>query len=146
MNLRLNIPSARLLYYAFRLTSTAQNIRCQNLHIVRKQLGNMVKYAVNDDIKTISRTVLRTSRIVSRITGSLDSCIVHCLVAGALLAKRPNLVLHIGFRPGESLTTDGHAWLTLDGTPVLSHDSDEEILSFTKVMELPLSENSTHES
>jgi hypothetical protein len=84
----------------------------------------------------------RACRWRSRLAGGLDSCLTRSLVAGALLAHRPGLQLHFGFRPsaeGTATIHDGHAWLTLDGE-LLADDPPPEggLESFTELKTISL--------
>lgn len=59
----------------------------------------------------------RGSRYRARWRGGLDTCLVRTLVAGTLLADRPGVTLHIGFRPDPCGVprAEGHAWLSVGG-------------------------------
>lgn len=60
--------------------------------------------------------------------GGRATCLVRSLVAGALLADRADVVLHVGFRPAQPMSSDlheGHAWLSCAGTLVIPMDSPE---------------------
>jgi len=63
----------------------------------------------------------------SRWFGGVDTCLVRSLVLAALLVGRGEVVLHIGFRPGErEANLGGHAWVTLNGRPVGADGSFDE--------------------
>jgi hypothetical protein len=70
----------------------------------------------------VERLIRATTRATSRIArwcGGRDTCLIRSLVLGTLLSPRGQVVLTIGFRPGDLADVpDGHAWLTLDGRPV----------------------------
>ena len=42
---------------------------------------------------------------------------MRSLVLGVLVGDQPNVLLHLGFRPGRApqQVVEGHAWVTLDG-------------------------------
>jgi hypothetical protein len=69
-----------------------------------------------------SRVELAARRAVAgwrRWFGGIDTCLTRSLVLGGMLAGRGEVMLNVGFRPGEEeLTVDGHAWVTVDGRPV----------------------------
>jgi hypothetical protein len=68
------------------------------------------------------RVELAARRAVARWRrwfGGIDTCLTRSLVLGGMLGGRGEVVLNIGFRPGEEeLVLDGHAWVTVDGRPI----------------------------
>ena len=68
------------------------------------------------------RVELAARRAVARWRrwfGGIDTCLTRSLVLGGMLAGRGEVLLNVGFRPGEEeLAVDGHAWVTVDGRPV----------------------------
>lgn len=66
------------------------------------------------------RATARACGRLGRWSGARDSCLVRAMVLGTLLSDRPAVVLHVGFRPGDSPTAalGGHAWITLEGSVV----------------------------
>jgi hypothetical protein len=66
-------------------------------------------------------------------------------VLGGLLAGRGEVVLNIGFRPGEEEPTlDGHAWVTVDGNPV-GADGGLSKERYTRVLAVPFLSGSGEE-
>jgi len=73
---------------------------------------------------------VRASGRAQRVAGGPDTCLVRALIAGALLAARGDVRLHLGFRPGQpNSPADGHAWIAggdfelgREGTPGLPYD------------------------
>jgi hypothetical protein len=94
------------------------------------------------------RVELATARAVTRWRrwfGGIDSCLIRSLVLGGLLAGQGDVKLNIGFRPGEEKpTVDGHAWVTVNGSPV-GADGGFAGERYTRVLELPFSRDSGEE-
>jgi hypothetical protein len=70
--------------------------------------------------------------------GGINTCLVRSLVLGALLAGRREVVLNVGFLPGDDAEPGlaGHAWVTVGGRPV-GGDADDAENSYTRVLEIP---------
>jgi len=89
-----------------------------------------------------------TARAVTRWRrwfGGIDTCLIRSLVLGGLLAGRGEVMLNIGFRPGEEKpSVDGHAWVTVDGSPV-GADGDLARERYTRVLTVPFSCDSGEE-
>jgi hypothetical protein len=76
----------------------------------------------------------------ARWFGGLDTCLTRSLVTGSLLSGHGEVVLHLGFRPGEADdAVDGHAWITLNGEPVGAdgHLAEER---YERTMSIPFEE------
>jgi hypothetical protein len=70
--------------------------------------------------------------------GGLDSCLTRSLVAGALLSSTHDVVLHVGFRPGEAEPpADGHAWLTVNGERIDVAPPDTGAGTYDEVLRFP---------
>jgi hypothetical protein len=69
------------------------------------------------DPERIAIAAGRASGTWWRWCGGINSCLTRSLVAGAMLADQGDVVLHVGFRPGDGVV-DGHAWITIGGVPV----------------------------
>jgi hypothetical protein len=86
------------------------------------------------------RVALAAARATARWArwfGGIDTCLTRSLTAGAMLAARGEVVLHVGFRPGqEENVLDGHAWITVDGEPV-GPDARMAGDSYTRVLAIP---------
>ena len=69
------------------------------------------------------RVTVRAARYLGRLPKMQDTCLVRSLVVGCLLSDQPGVLLHLGFRPGQGdALHEGHAWVTVDGNPVISQD------------------------
>jgi len=90
----------------------------------------------------VPRVELATARAVNRWRrwfGGIDTCLTRSLVLGGLLAGRGEVMLNIGFRPGEEEPAlEGHAWVTVDGSPV-GADGDLAGERYTRVLTEPFS-------
>jgi hypothetical protein len=74
--------------------------------------------------------------------GGVDTCLTRSLVLGSLLAGRGEVMLNIGFRPGEDEPAlDGHAWVSVDGEPV-GADGNLARERYTRVLTVPFSRTS----
>lgn len=116
---RLAMAEVALFVKALPLAREAQRV-CQDPipQVVRSLAGRRrVPKRFSED--QLGLTAARATERWSRWFGGVDSCLVRSLVLAALLIGRGEVVVHIGFRPGESeADLDGHAWVTLDGRPV----------------------------
>jgi hypothetical protein len=96
----------------------------------------------------VERLELAAARAVTRWRrwfGGIDTCLTRSLVLGGLLAGRGEVMLNIGFRPGEEEPAlDGHAWVTVDGNP-LGADGDLAGERYTRVLTEPFSRASGEE-
>jgi hypothetical protein len=96
----------------------------------------------------VPRLERATARAVTRWNrwfGGLDTCLIRSLVLGGLLTGRGEVMLNIGFRPGEETPAlDGHAWVTVDGRAVGS-DGDLARERYTRVLTVPFSGDSGDE-
>jgi len=72
------------------------------------------------DVEQAVRVALGACRRGERWFGLANTCLIRCLVLAALLGRRSGLRLHIGFRnPDGTPGLEGHAWVALDGRPLL---------------------------
>jgi len=75
----------------------------------------------------------------------MDTCLIRSLVLGGLLAGRGEVMLNIGFRPGEEEpSVDGHAGVTVDGRPV-GADGDLARERYTRVLTVLVSRDAGEE-
>lgn len=88
----------------------------------------------------IDRLSLAAERATARWStwfGGMNTCLVRSLVLGGLLGDRGDVVLNVGFCPGDgpepSLT--GHAWVTVNSKPV-GRDGDLAATRYTRVLEV----------
>jgi hypothetical protein len=85
----------------------------------------------------LGRATVRATARWSRWFGGFDTCLVRSLVLGTLLADRTGVALNIGFKPGEDqLSVDGHAWVTVDGSPV-GPDGDRATGHYSRLLAVP---------
>jgi hypothetical protein len=85
----------------------------------------------------IALAAARATARWARWFGGIDTCLTRSLAAGAMLAGGGEVVLHVGFRPGqEERIVDGHAWITVDGEPV---GADGRVAGepYTRVLAIP---------
>lgn len=107
------------------LARVAQAVKTTPLPEVVERLGvRRGEVSVDDAVRAAQRACGRWARWF----GGLDSCLTRSLVAGALLAGDREVVLHVGFRPGEAgvEAADGHAWLVVDGETIELTGLDHE--------------------
>jgi hypothetical protein len=94
----------------------------------------------------IALAAARATARWARWFGGIDTCLTRSLAAGAMLAGRGEVVLHVGFRPGqEERMVDGHAWITVEGEPV---GADGRVAGepYTKVLAIPFEPEGMAES
>jgi hypothetical protein len=85
----------------------------------------------------LGRATVRATARWARWFGGFDTCLVRSLVLGAMLADRPGVALNIGFKPGQDqLTVDGHAWVTVEGSPV-GPDGNRATGHYSRLLEVP---------
>lgn len=123
---------------AIRLTYIAQTIQWRPLPKVIARLEVLWWLPCNADVEAARRATLRACGRLARWAGGLDTCLVRALVLGTLLADREGVVLHLGFRPGNTGAgiADGHAWLTLNGDPLL--DPETGGAAYVESLQLPM--------
>ena len=126
-----------LLFRALPLARRAQQARSTpipDLAVVMAKAGGVDKSHSEQDL------VVATARASSRWArwfGGLNTCLTRSLVLGSLHSGRGEVVLNIGFRPGEpEAPVEGHAWVSLDGRAigVDGHLAEE---SYSRLLELP---------
>lgn len=89
---------------------------------------------------SIDRLSLAAERATARWSawfGGMNTCLVRSLVLGAMLGDRGDVVLNVGFRPGDGPQPglNGHAWVTVDSIPV-GRDGDLAATRYTRVLEV----------
>jgi hypothetical protein len=127
---------------ALPVAAAAQRVQSEPLPaVVAAVRARAIGPGVGDPAAAV-RAAQRACARWARWFGGLDSCLTRSLVAGALLAGRHEVVLHVGFRPSQAgaAAVDGHAWLRVDGELVeltgLDHDHGEP---YTTSLELGMS-------
>lgn len=105
----------RLFLVAFRLARHAQGVTQSPLPEVVDRLLALKSLPCDVDPGAAWVAAIRGSRYRARWSGGLDTCLIRALVAGTLLSDRPDVMLHIGFRPDPTgiARADGHAWLAV---------------------------------
>ncbi len=111
------VSEISLFLRALRLVRLAQQVSAEPVDLVARRMLEQPWLPRNLSPPSAARAAGRASRWWSRLTTGLDSCLTRTLVTAVLLADRPGVVLHVGFRPseGSGAPHDGHAWLTLEG-------------------------------
>ncbi len=132
-----------LFAHALRLCYRARRLCSEPLSEVVRRLAAVRGLPHNIPPPEAWRAAARACYRMKWWMGGLDSCLSRSLVAGALVADRADVVVHIGFRsvkgwPHES--ADGHAWLTVSGEAAGHHDPENVIeQSYVRVFDVPLS-------
>lgn len=123
---------------ALPLVRHAQRVRTVSIQAVVDDLGRCGGNLDMFSVERLARAGERACRRWSSWFGGLNTCLVRSLVLGALLAGRGEVVLNLGFRPGDDSDPGlaGHAWVTLDGRPV-GGDGPRPETRYTRVLEIP---------
>ncbi len=131
-----------LLVLALPIVWKARQIHSRPLETVAAELSRGCWLPGRIDIFRAWCAAARACRLLSRLIGTLDTCLTRSLVAGALLAERAGVELHIGFKaPGgdDAVIDDGHAWITVDGQSVSVGNMSELPQSpYVKVVSIPM--------
>jgi hypothetical protein len=122
---------------AFALARRAQRVRSTP---VAEVVADIARVGGAGGRRPEDRVELAARRAVARWSrwfGGIDTCLTRSLVLGGMLGGRGDVVLHVGFRPGEEeLGLDGHAWVTVDGRPV-GGDGLLAQESYTRILAVP---------
>jgi len=142
---RRGVREVAMFLAALPLAIKAQRVRREPLPIVVEKL---VSFRAVPDFKAPEPIVRAAARSCAKVRvwfGGLDTCLTRSLVAGRLLSGCGVVILHVGFRPGESYgTADGHAWLTLDERRVeLASRLEAGRDDFTMTLALPFVERNS---
>lgn len=113
---------ARLTLIALRLGLRAQAIKREPLASTLSAVLHAHRASANADPLACAQAAARAAALLGRF-GLLGNCIVRALITAALLAQLPKVALHIGFRDATVAPVDGHAWVTLDGRPVMDFEA-----------------------
>lgn len=130
-----------LFLHALRLSWKAQHIRSNPIHVVARGLLETRFLPTKAGTVEAELATGRAGKFVARFAKGLNSCLTRSLVAGAILAYRDGIVLHVGFRPGNGVGAahEGHAWLTLQGEYVNDPlDGQAQNGPFVESLRLPL--------
>ncbi|HVN76622.1 MAG TPA: lasso peptide biosynthesis B2 protein [Thermoanaerobaculaceae bacterium] len=136
---RFSVREIALFLHALRLSVKAQRVQRRSLEDVAGALVRTRPLPRGVGADAAARAAGRACSRVKRWAGGLDTCLTRSLVAGALLADRPGVVLHVGFR-GQATGPlhEGHAWVTLDGRNVTDARDGEHAGPFTEALRVPL--------
>ncbi len=122
---------------AMRLARRAQRVRRVPVPDVVEDIASRGGGGRDYPVPRVELAVARAANRWRRWFGGLDTCLIRSLVMGGLLAGRGEVMLNIGFRPGEEQpSVDGHAWVTFDGNPV-GADGDLARERYTRVLTVP---------
>lgn len=139
---RFNPIDIGLFARAFAVARRAQRVRCEPIAVVVEEISRRGGDGRHHPVGRLELAANRAVRRWSLWFGGLDTCLTRSLVLGALLASRGDVVLNIGFRPGESEPSlNGHAWVTIDGRPV-GADGGLSKERYTRVLAVPFSTGS----
>ena len=105
-----------LLTLALPVAWKARTVRNRSIEDVAAELSRQPSFFKPVDVRRAQRAAARACRILSRFTGTLDTCLTRSLVAGALLAHRAGVELPVGFKAmtGRDALFEGHAWITMN--------------------------------
>lgn len=128
-----------LFLHALRLAMKAQRVRSRALDEVAAEMASAghlpCGVAVGEAVRAAGRACTR----VRRWGRGLDSCLTRSLVAGTLLADRPEVFVHVGFRPTVAGTVaEGHAWVSVGGEVVGVTTPPDHAGPFVESLQLPM--------
>jgi hypothetical protein len=139
MGSRFNPVDVALFLSALRLARRAQQVQRVPVPDVVASVARQGGGGRSSPIPRVSLAAARAVRKWHQWFGGIDTCLIRSLVLGGLLAGRGEVMLNIGFRPGEEEPAlDGHAWVTVDGSPV-GADGDLAGERYTRVIAVPFS-------
>jgi len=139
---RYTFTDLALFVWALPLARRAQKVQTQPIPQVVADMAGGGKGGRRHDVERLALAAARATNRWSRWFGGLDTCLVRSLVVGAMLEGRGKIVLHIGFRPGETeASIDGHAWVTADHQAVGS-DGSREGQPYSRVLAVPFTAKS----
>ena len=119
MGFRFNPVDVLLFLSALSLARRAQRVRQLPVQEVVEDIANRGGRGRGHPIQRVELAAVRASNRWSRWFGGIDTCLIRSMILGGLLTGGKDVILNIGFRPGdEGPSIDGHAWLTVDGNPV----------------------------
>ena len=122
---------------ALALARRAQRISTQPVPEVVAGVRRRSGSANRQSIQRIDRASRRAMTVYRRCFGGLDTCLTRSLALGWMLEGKGEVILNIGFRPGEQVPDiDGHAWVNVDGHPV-GADGVLAEERYTRVLEVP---------
>jgi len=139
---RFNPIDLVLFLSALRLARQAQRVRRVPVPEVVKAIALRGGGGRNYPEQRVELAVVRAVSRWRRWLGGVDTCLTRSLVLGGLLVGRGEVMLNVGFRPGdEEPAIDGHAWVSIDGSPV-GADGNLARERYTRVLTVPFSSDS----
>jgi hypothetical protein len=139
MGSRFNPVDIALFLRALRLAQRAQRVRWVPVPDVVAAIALLGGGGRSYPVPRVELAAARAVTRWQRWFGGIDTCLTRSLVFGGLLAGRGEVLLNIGFRPGEEEPAlDGHAWVTVDGSAV-GADGDLAGERYTRVLTEPFS-------
>jgi len=134
---RFNPVDIALFLSALGLARRAQRVRRVPVPEVVRDIAARGGGGRDHPVPRVELAAVRASNRWRRWFGGFDTCLIRSLVLGGLVAGRGEVMLNIGFRPGEEQPSiDGHAWVTVDGNPV-GADGDLARERYTRVLTVP---------
>lgn len=131
---RFNPVDIALFLSALGLARRAQQVRRVSVPEVVRDIAARSGGGRDHPVPRVELAAARASNRWRLWFGGFDTCLIRSLVLGGLLAGRGEVMLNIGFRPGEEQPSiDGHAWVTVDGNPV-GADGDLARERYTRVL------------
>ncbi len=136
---RSTVREMALFLQAFRLSLKAQHVQTDALDQVAAEMTSAGFLPRGVDVGEAVRAAGRACSRVGNWFQGLDSCLTRALVAGALLADRPEVFVHVGFRaPASGSFTDGHAWVSVEGEEVGVATPPDHAGPFVESRRLPM--------
>ncbi len=137
MGSRINPVDILLFLSALKLARRAQRVRRVPVPDVVEDIAARSGGGRDYPVPRVELAAVRAANRWRRWFGGFDTCLIRSLVLGGLLANRGEVMLNIGFRPGEDQPSiDGHAWVTVDGNRV-GADGDLAKERYTRVLTVP---------
>jgi len=101
------------------LAGRAQRVRSEPVSAVVAEIARRGGAGGDWTADRLELAARRAVAVWRRWLGGIDTCLTRSLVLGGMLVGRGEVVLNIGFRPGEEdPALDGHAWVTVDDRAV----------------------------
>lgn len=129
-----------LFFRALLLARRAQKVQSHPIPWVVADMAGRGGGGGRHDAERSTLAALRATNRWSRWFGGINTCLVRSLVIGAMLEGSGRIVLHIGFRPGETeMSIDGHAWVTVDDR-ALGIDGQCRAQPYSRVLAIPFTD------
>jgi hypothetical protein len=145
MGSRFNLVDILLFLSALKLARRAQRVRRVPVPDVVEDIATRGGGGRGYPVPRVELAAVRAANRWRLWFGGFDTCLIRSLVLGGLLSDRGEVMLNIGFRPGqEQPLIDGHAWVTIDGNRV-GADGDLARERYTRVLTVPFLRGSGEE-